>query len=70
MAAADRCAEAMELVAVSQAQGHSFAMEQGRLGMLEGKVGMRESLAHRVIGESGGGQSRSQQPAGKGGTPT
>lgn len=70
MAASDRCAESMELVAVSQAQGHAFAMEQGRLGMLEGKVGMREGLTHRIIGESGGGQSRSQQASKQGGTPT
>ncbi len=65
-----RAGEAMEAVVLSQAQGHAFAMEQGRLGMLEGKVGYREGLTHRIIGESGGGQSRSQQPAGAGGTPT
>ena len=68
--ASARAAEAMEAVVVSQAQGHAFSMEQGRLGMLEGKVGYREGLTHRIIGESGGGQSRSQQPAGQGGTPT
>lgn len=65
-----RAAEAMEAVVLSQAEGHAFSMEQGRLGMLEGKVGYREGLTHRIIGESGGGQSRSQQPAGAGGTPT
>ncbi len=70
MAVSDRACEAMEAVVVAQAQGHSFVMEQGRIGMLEGKVGYREGLAHRIIGESGGGQSRSQQPAGAGGTPT
>lgn len=70
MGFAERSGEAMELTLVSQAEGHAFVMEQGRLGMLEGKVGYREGLAHRVIGESGGGQSRSQQPAGQGGTPT
>lgn len=70
MAAAERAAESMEHVVVTSAQGHAFTMEQGRLGMLEGKVGMREGLAHRIIGESGGGQTRSQQAAGKGGTPT
>lgn len=70
MSATDRAAEAMEGVIVSQAQGHAFAMEQGRLGMLEGKVGYREGLTHRIIGESGGGQSRAHLPAGQGGVPT
>lgn len=65
-----RAAESMEAVVVTQAQGHAFAMEQGRLGMLEGKVGMREGITQRIIGESGAGQSRSQQAAGAGGTPT
>jgi hypothetical protein len=55
---------------LSQMQGHAFTMEQGRLGMLEGKVGYREGLTHRVIGESGGGQSRAQIAGGKGGVPT
>lgn len=68
--ASARAAEAMEAVVVGQSQGFAFAMEQGRLGMLEGKVGYREGLTHRIIGESGGGQTRSQQPAGQGGTPT
>jgi hypothetical protein len=70
MAASDRCAEAMEGVVVTASQGHAFVMEQGRLGMLEGKMGFREGLTHRIVGESGGGQARSQQPAGQGGTPT
>lgn len=70
MSATDRAAESMEAVIVSQAQGHAFTMEQGRLGMLEGKVGYREGLTHRIIGESGGGQSRAQLPAGAGGVPT
>jgi len=70
MAASDRAAESMEAVIVTQAQGHSFVMEQGRLGTLEGKVGYREGLAHRVIGESGGGQARAHLPAGQGGVPT
>ena len=39
---------AMEGVVISMAQGHAFAMEQGRLGVLEGKVGYREGLTHRV----------------------
>lgn len=65
-----RGGEAMEHVVVTSAQGHAFAIEQGRIGMLEGKIGTRESLAYRVIGESGGGQTRSQQAAGAGGTPT
>ena len=65
-----RCGESLEMVATAQAQGHAFGMEQGRLGMLEGKVGFREGISYRVIGESGAGQARSQQPAGAGGTPT
>lgn len=63
-------ASSMEAVFVSQAQGHAFIMEQGRVGMLEGKVGYREGLTHRIIGESGGGQARAQLPAGNGGVPT
>lgn len=70
MAVSERAAEAMENVTLSQAQGHAFTMEQGRLGMLEGKVGYREGLTHRIIGESGGGQVRSHQKAGEGGTPS
>jgi len=58
MAASERAAEAMEATIVTSAQGHAFVMEQGRLGMLEGKVGYREGLTHRIIGESGGGQAR------------
>lgn len=65
-----RAAEGMEAVVLSQSQGHAFAMEQGRLGMLEGKVGYREGLTHRIIGESGGGQSRAHLPGGAGGVPT
>ena len=61
---------AMEAVILSQAQGHAFAMEQGRLGTLEGKVGMREGLTQRIIGESGGGQARAFLPGGMGGAPT
>ena len=63
-------AGSLEAVVVSMAQGHAFAMEQGRLGMLEGKVGMREGLTQRIIGESGGGQSRAHLPAALGGVPT
>lgn len=70
MAIADTMGGAVEAVVLSQMQGHAFVMEQGRLGMLEGKVGYREGLTHRIIGESGGGQTRSQQKAGEGGTPT
>lgn len=70
MSATDRAAESMEAVIVSQAQGHAFTMEQGRIGMLEGKVGYREGLTHRIIGESGGGQARAQLPGGQGGVPT
>ena len=60
----------VEHVVLSSMQGHAFVMEQGRIGMLEGKVGMREGLTHRVIGESGGGQARAQLAGGKGGVPT
>lgn len=70
MAASDRAAESMEAVIVTQAQGHAFVMEQGRLGMLEGKVGMREGLTQRIIGESGGGQARAFLPGMLGGVPT
>lgn len=70
MAASDRAAESMEAVIVTQAQGHAFTMEQGRLNTLEGKTGYREALSHRIIGESGGGQSRAHLPAGQGGVPT
>lgn len=70
MSSSDRCAEAMEHVVVTSAEGHAFVMEQGRLGMLEGKVGYREGLTHRIIGESGGGQSRAHLPGGQGGVPT
>jgi hypothetical protein len=70
MAEGTTIGSAMEGVILSQAQGHAFSMEQGRLGMLEGKMGMRESIAHRVIGESGGGQARAQLAGGKGGVPT
>ena len=70
MAAAERSAEAMEHVVVTSAQGHAFVMENARLALIEGKVGYREGLTHRIIGESGGGQVRSHQPAGQGGTPS
>ena len=63
-------AGSLEGVILSQAQGHAFVMEQGRLGMLEGKIGMREGLTQRLIGESGGGQARAFLPAGLGGVPT
>lgn len=63
-------AGSLEGVILSQAQGHAFCMEQSRLGMLEGKVGYREGLTHRIIGESGGGQARAFLPAGIGGVPT
>lgn len=70
MAMSEAVAQSLEGVILSQAQGHAFAMEQSRLGMLEGKVGYREGLTHRIIGESGGGQSRAQLPAMVGGVPT
>jgi len=70
MPATDRAAESMEAVIVTQAQGHAFVMEQGRLSLLEGKVGYREGLTHRIIGESGGGQARAFLPSGIGGVPT
>lgn len=63
-------ATAMEATILTSQQGHTFVMEAGRLGVIEGKVGYREGLTHRIIGESGGGQTRSQQPAGQGGVPS
>ena len=67
---ADVIASSLEAVVLSQAQGHAFIMEQGRTSLLEGKVGYREGLTHRIIGESGGGQSRAHLPGGAGGVPT
>lgn len=63
-------AGSLEAVILSQAQGHAFIMEAQRAGLLEGKVGMREGLTQRIIGESGGGQARAFLPAGIGGTPS
>lgn len=62
MSASDRCAEAMEHTVVTSQQGHTFVMEQGRLAHLDGKVGFREGLTHRIIGESGGGYARQGVP--------
>lgn len=62
--------DALEAVVLSQAQGHAYVMEAGRLANLEGKMGARESLSHRIISESGTGQARAQLAAGKGGVPT
>jgi hypothetical protein len=70
MAVDQTIATAMESTVVSMGQGHAFVMEQGRLGMLEGKMGIRETIAHRVIAEAGGGQARAQLPGGQGGVPT
>lgn len=67
---AERSAEVCELTLHSQAQGHAFIMEQGRLNHLAGVMSTREGLTHRIIGESGGGQARAFLPAGIGGTPT
>lgn len=66
----DTIAGTLEAVVVSQAQGHAYVMEQGRLGHLEGKVGSREALSHRIISESGAGQSRAFLPGGMGGAPS
>ncbi|MGH2620637.1 MAG: hypothetical protein ACRDHG_08725 [Anaerolineales bacterium] len=63
-------AGSLEHVVLSSAQGHAFVMEAQRIGMLEGKVGMREGLTQRIIGESGGGQARAFLPAMLGGVPT
>ena len=60
----------VEMCALSQMQGHAFVMELSRLNTLEGKVGMREGLTQRIIGESGGGQARAFLPAMLGGSPT
>lgn len=61
---------AMNANMVHAAAGLTFVLEAGRQAHLSGIVGSREALSHRIIGESGGGQTRSQQPAGAGGTPT
>lgn len=66
----DSTASSLELVAVTQAQGHAFCMEQARLQHLAGVMSTREGLTHRIIGESGGGQARAFLPAGLGGAPT
>ena len=63
-------AAAMQANMVHAVQGLTFVIEQGREAHLAGIVGSREALSHRIIGESGGGQTRSQQAAGAGGTPT
>lgn len=63
-------AGSLEAVILSQAQGHAFCMESGRLNHLAGVMSTREGLTHRIIGESGGGQARAQLPAGLGGVPT
>lgn len=65
-----RSAETMELTLHTQAQGHAFVMEQGRLQHLAGVMSTREGLVHRIINESGGGQARAFLPAGLGGVPT
>lgn len=63
-------ASAMETALAAANQGFIFVLEQGRTGLLEGKVGYREGLTHRIIGESGGGQARAHLPAEMGGVPT
>jgi hypothetical protein len=63
-------AGSLEGVVLSQAQGHAFCMENARLSLLEGKVGYREGLTHRIIGESGSGQGRAHLAGGQGGVPT
>jgi hypothetical protein len=60
----------VEMCALTQMQGHAFVMELSRLNTLEGKVGMREGLTQRIIGESGGGQARAFLPGTLGGVPT
>ena len=60
----------MQAVVLSQAQGHAFTMESGRLNHLAGVMSTREGLTHRIISEAGGGQSRAQLPGGRGGVPT
>jgi len=70
MPLSEEVGKALEQVTLSAAEGHAFCMEAQRIGMLEGKVGYREGLTHRIIGESGGGQARAHLPAGLGGVPT
>lgn len=70
MAASERAGEAMEANIVNGAAGATFCLEQGRLAHLSGVIGSREALSHRIMSESGGGQTRSQQPQGQGGVPS
>lgn len=70
MAASERAAEAMEGDIVRAAAGATFVMEALRHAHNSGTMGAREALSHRIIAESGGGQTRSQQPAGQGGVPS
>lgn len=70
MSATQRAAETMEACVVSMAQGHAFVMEAMRHASNSGALGMREGLTHRIIGESGAGQSRAQLAGGVGGVPT
>ena len=61
---------AVEHCMATSMQGHAFSMEAQRYGFMEGKVGSREGLTHRIIAESGAGQSRAFLPGGMGGPPT
>ena len=65
-----RASEMVQNILISSGQGFAVVLEWGRLGTLEGKMGMRESLAHRTITEAGSGQVRVQLPGGVGGVPT
>jgi hypothetical protein len=53
-----RASEMTQNVLIAQGQGFAVVMEWGRLGTLEGKMGMRESLAHRAVTEGGSGRTR------------
>ena len=61
--------EAMVANLISAAAGLTFCLEAGRQGHLAGVISSREAQSMRVVSESGGGQTRSQQPKGAGGTP-
>lgn len=65
-----RVIESLELVNLTQAQGHAFLSERSRTIHLDGQMNAREALSHRIISESGGGQTRAQLPGGIGGVPT
>ena len=65
----ERAGECMEALMVSIGNGHAFLTEAARAALIEGRVGSREALSHRIIGESGSGWARALQPGVHPGTP-